>query len=62
MSQKSSIKINLAQNNPDFEIKPLEDQGSLFKYGYLKRILNPIKENPEDTRTCTIKCLIRGCK
>jgi hypothetical protein len=29
MSQNSLIKVNLAQNHPNFEIKPLEEQGSL---------------------------------
>ena len=62
MPQGSSIKLNLAQNSLDFILKPLDEQGSLFKHGYLEKILNPIQENPEDTRTCTIKCLVRGCK
>ena len=62
MSQGSSIKLNLAQNSPDFKLKPLNEQGSLFKHGYLGKILDLIQEDPEDTRTCTIKCLVRGCK
>lgn len=61
MSQGSSIKINLTQNNLDFKLKPLDEQAPLFKKGYLKKTLNPIKEDPEDTRTCTIRCLVRGC-
>jgi hypothetical protein len=60
MSQQSSIKINLAQNHPEFELKPLNEQASLFKKGYLKKILNPIQEDPQETRTYTIKCLVRG--
>ena len=42
MSQSSSIKINIAQNNPDFILRPLEDEPLLFKYKYLKKILDPI--------------------
>ena len=42
MSQGSSIKLNLAQNSPDFKLKPLNKQGSLFKHGYLGKILDPI--------------------
>jgi hypothetical protein len=61
MSQGSSTKINLAQNNPNFKLKPLDEQPPLFKKGYLKKILDLIQENPEDTRTCTIKCLVRAC-
>jgi hypothetical protein len=61
MSQELSNKLNLSQNHPDFELKPLKNQSSLFKLGYLECILNPIKENPEEARTCTIKCLVRGC-
>ncbi len=60
MSQKSSIKLNLSQNNPDFKLKPLEEQSILFKLGYLENILDPIKENPEEARTSTIKCRVRG--
>jgi hypothetical protein len=62
MSQGSSIKINLIQNHPDFKLKPINKQGPLFKKGYLKKTLDPIQEDPEETRTCTIKCLVRACK
>jgi hypothetical protein len=61
MSQKSSIKLNLSQNHLDFKLKPLNKQSSLFKKGYLKKTLNLIQQDPEETRTCTIKCLVRGC-
>jgi hypothetical protein len=61
MSQQSLIKTNLAQNQPDFKLKPLDEQPYLFKKGYLEKILNPIQEDPEEARTCTIKCLVRGC-
>ena len=60
MSQSSSIKINIAQNYPDFQVKLLSLQVPLFKLRYLKRYLDPIKENPEEMRTCTIRCYIRG--
>ena len=60
MSQDSSIKLNISQNHPDFELKPLDKQASLFKKGYLKKTLNPIQENIEDLRIYTIKCIIRG--
>jgi hypothetical protein len=62
MSQTSPIKLNIAQNQSDFQVKPLNEQPPLFKLGYLKRYLDPIKENPEEIRTCTIKCNIRNCK
>jgi hypothetical protein len=62
MSQTSSIKLNIAQNQPDFQVKPLNKQLPLFKLRYLKRYLNPIKENLEEPYICTIKCNIRNCK
>jgi len=62
MSQGSSIKINLIQNHPDFELRPLNEQATLFKKGYLKKTLDLIQEDPEDTRICTVKCLVRACK
>ena len=62
MPQESFIKINITQNSLNFKIKPLNKQGSLFKYSYLKRILNLIQENPENTRICIIKYLVRGYK
>jgi hypothetical protein len=61
MSQDSLIKLNISQNHPDFELRLLDKQASLFKKGYLNKTLNPIQENIEDLRTCTIKCIIRGC-
>ena len=39
MSQDSSIKLNISQNHPDFELRPLDKQASLFKKGYLKKTL-----------------------
>lgn len=60
-AQKQSIALNKAQNSSAFELEPLENQKPLFKLGYLKRILDPIRENPEELRTATITCEIRGC-
>jgi hypothetical protein len=62
MSQKFSTSINLIQNQEDFTLKPLERQPPLFRFKYLSKILDPIQEDPEDIRTCTIKCLVQGCK
>jgi hypothetical protein len=60
MSQDSLIKLNISQNHPDFELRPLDKQASLFKKSYLKKILNPIQENIKDLRIYTIKYIIRG--
>jgi hypothetical protein len=62
MSQGSSIKINLIQNHPDFKLRLLNKQATLFKKGYLKKTLDPIQEDPKDTYIYTIKCLVRACK
>ena len=59
MSQDSSIKLNISQNHSDFELRLLNKQASLFKKGYLKKILNPIQENIEDLYIYTIKYIIR---
>jgi len=59
---KQSIALNKAQNSPAFELEPLKNQKPLFKLGYLKRVLDPIRENPEELRTATITCEIRRCK
>jgi hypothetical protein len=61
MSQSKAIKVNIAQNNSDFKLEPLDQQVFFFKFELLKRTLNPIQEDPEETRTCTIKYLVRGC-
>jgi len=58
MSQKSSIKLNRIQNQEDFTLRPLEEQPPLFKFKYFERILDPVQEDIEETRTCTIKCLV----
>jgi hypothetical protein len=60
-AQKQSIALNKAQNSSAFELEPLENQKPFFKLGYLKRVLDPIRDNPEELRTATITCEIRGC-
>jgi hypothetical protein len=62
MSQLSLTKINLAQNSLDFILEPLEEQALLFKLQYLKKTLDLPQEDPEETQTCTIKCLVQGCR
>ena len=42
MSQDFLIKLNISQNYSDFELRLLNKQASLFKKGYLKKILNSI--------------------
>jgi hypothetical protein len=42
MSQSSSVKLNLAQNHPDFKLEPIIQQATLFKFQLLKKTLNPI--------------------
>ena len=61
MSQGSSIKLNLTQNHPEFKLKPINEQAPLFKKSYLRKTLDPIQEDPEEIRICTIRCLVRGC-
>jgi hypothetical protein len=60
-SQKQSITLNKARNSSVFELELLENQKPFFKLGYLKKVLDPIRENPEELRTATITCEIRGC-
>jgi hypothetical protein len=62
MSEESLIKTNLTQNHPDFKLKLLNEKPFFFKKkGYLEKILDPIQKDSEEARTCTIKCLGRGC-
>jgi hypothetical protein len=61
MSQKTLIKTNLIQNQEGFKLRPIKEQLALFKFNYLEKILDPPQEDPEDQRTYTIKCLIKGC-
>ena len=65
MSQSSSIAFNICQNQETFTLEPIEDQTPLFRFKYLEKTLNPIKNNPEDInnyQTVTVKCLVKGCK
>lgn len=62
MSQSTLSKLNLLQNHPDFKLDPISIQGPLFKVGLLKKTLDPIQEDPTVMRTCTIKCLVKGCR
>ena len=63
MSNKTSLALNLKQNQPDFELDSLDNQALIFKYSYLSKTLDSSKANPEilsNYRTVTIKCLFRG--
>jgi hypothetical protein len=65
MAYNSSIKLNILQNQEDFELEPISQQPPLFKYGLFKKTLDPPKVNPEELenyRTVTITCLFKGCK
>ena len=45
---KSSVVLNIKQNQDDFELELLDIQALLFKYSYLLKTLNPPNSNPED--------------
>ncbi|KAH6714619.1 hypothetical protein BKA61DRAFT_575348 [Leptodontidium sp. MPI-SDFR-AT-0119] len=65
MSQKSSIKLNLEQNQPTFQLEPLDEAPLIFKEKLFSKTLDTPKENPEDPknyRSVTIKCLFIGCR
>jgi hypothetical protein len=62
MSQQTRAKYNRLQNHPDFKLELITNQAPLFKYQLLKKTLNPIQEDPNNMRTCTIKCLTKGCR
>ena len=64
-SQAATIKLNIAQNCPTFELEPIEEQSIIFKKELFKKILDPAKSNPEkleNYRTVTIKCLYPNCR
>lgn len=61
MSQAATIRLNISQNKESFKLI-LENQPPLFRYKYLEKILSPIQEDPEKSRKCTVKCLVRGCR
>ncbi len=61
----SSIALNIAQNQPNFELEPLEAQPSIFKNKLFSKTLDKPKDNPEilaNYRTVTVKYLYPGCK
>ena len=65
MSQRNSIKLNLEQNQPNFELESLEESPLIFREKLFSKTLDPPKENPEDPknfRLITIKCLFIGCR
>jgi len=65
MSQHTSVKLNILQNQKDFELEPILKQPPIFKFGYIKKTLDPSKSNPEDLsnyRTVTVTCLFKGCR
>ena len=65
MLTNKQMQLVLAQNLPDFELEPLENQASLFKFKYLFKVLDPRHLNPvnlNNYRTITVKCLIKGCR
>ncbi|KAH6698255.1 hypothetical protein BKA61DRAFT_583415 [Leptodontidium sp. MPI-SDFR-AT-0119] len=58
-------KLNIAQNSPEFQLEPLEDQAPIFKKKLFSKTLDPPKEEPEkleNYRTVTIKCLYPSCR
>ena len=64
-SQAATIKLNIAQNRPTFELEPIKEQSIIFKKELFKKILDPAKSNPEkleNYQTVTIKCLYPNCR
>jgi hypothetical protein len=58
-------KLNIAQNSPNFELKPIENQLFIFKKKLFSKTLNSFNSDPEKTknyRTVTIKCFYPSCK
>ena len=65
MSQNSASALNIKQNHSDFILKNINEQSKLFKKGFLSQTLDPINsepEKPENYRTVTVRCLVKGCK
>jgi len=62
MSQSSSIALNLKQNSINFELEPIKNQPSLFKYKFLSKVLDPLNNNLIDLRIVIIRCLFIRCK
>ena len=65
MAYNSSIKLNILQNQEDFELELIAQQPPLFKYGLFKKTLDPPKANLEELenyRTVIIICLFKDYK
>ena len=65
MSQLNRQVLNIAQNQPDYELEPISEQSFLFKTKVLTKSLEPPKddpENPEGYRGVTVVCNIKGCR
>jgi len=64
MSRNKQMQLVLAQNSPNFELKLLKNQASLFKFKYLSKVLDPKHPNLvnlDNYCTITVKYLIKGC-
>ena len=46
-SIKSSITLNIQQNQSDFELEDLKDSPIIFKEKLFSKVLYPSKSNPE---------------
>ena len=55
MSRLTKAQYNRLQNHPDFELEPIENLAPLFKNQLLKKTLNPIQEDLNNSKTYTIK-------
>ena len=62
MSYTTDIRTNLAQNQPNFQLPPIEQEPIIFKRGYFIKELDPIQENPSLPRTIIVKCTYKNCK
>jgi len=61
MAYITDIRTNLAQNQPNFQLPPLEEEPNIFKRGYFIKELDPIQEDPNLPRIVTIKCTYKNC-
>jgi hypothetical protein len=64
-SQEAIIRLNIAQNRPDFHLESIENQSIIFKNKLFLKQLDPPKDEPikaENYRSVTIKCLYPGCR
>ncbi len=58
-SNKTSISLNIRQNQPDFQLEDLEDSPTIFREKLFSKVLDP--EKLENFQTVTIKYLQKGC-